>query len=240
MATFNGKRALVTGAGRGIGRVVAMALAENGVKVFALSRTKSTLETLQAEKPTIETICVDVADWQATRQALSQLDPVDMLVNSAGTLFFHSLLDVSEEDVNKMFDVNLKAVINISQMVCKGMIDGGRTGSVVNLSSVSGSRHSEKMALYSIAKAGIEMLTRSMAREFGPHGIRVNSVAPGIVMTDMGKQFPPERIQRYENFTSLKRLPKVEECVDMILFLLSDKAGGTTGSNIGIDCGALV
>lgn len=236
---FAGKLAVVTGAGRGIGRAVTKALTDRGTKVYALDKTAVNLESLKSEIPSVETICVDLSDWEATRETVKAIEAVDFLVNNAGITLIKSFLETTKEDIDCILEVNVKALINVSQMVGAKMIKRHKGGAVVNFSSIASKRYSQNVGIYSASKAAVDTLTRTMAREFGPHKIRVNSVSPGLVMTDMGELNPVERRERHRRETSLKNLPTIEDCVNTVLFLLGDASGGTTGSEIRVDCGFL-
>ncbi len=119
--TFKDKRALVTGAGKGLGRATAKALWSAGATTYALDHTQSDLDSLQLECPGINIICVDLSNWEAARSAVEDIGPVDLLVNNAGIYKFQLLLDITEKDFDDIYNVNVKAILNISQIVAKGM-----------------------------------------------------------------------------------------------------------------------
>ena len=121
--SFDKKRALVTGAGKGIGRAIALALAGADAETFALSRTQADLDSLKQECEGINTVCVDLADWDATKKAVEAIGPIDLLVNNAGISILDPFLDVKPEDFDKMFAVNVKSMICVSQVVAKGMVN---------------------------------------------------------------------------------------------------------------------
>ena len=125
---FKGKKILVTGAGSGIGRSLSLKLAELGAEVFAVSKTESRLETLRAENETIKTICVDLSDWKATRESLVRLPAMDGLVNNAGMGQTNPFLEVQEEELDEIYAVNVKPVVNVSQVVVKKMLEEKKTG----------------------------------------------------------------------------------------------------------------
>jgi len=125
---FKNKRYLVTGAGSGIGRKLSLRLAELGAEVYAVSKTESRLETLRAENETIKTICVDLSDWKAARDAIAGLPVMDGLVNNAGKGQATPFLEVSEEEIDSVFDINVKPIVNVSQVVVKKMIEEKRAG----------------------------------------------------------------------------------------------------------------
>ncbi|TNN49583.1 L-xylulose reductase [Liparis tanakae] len=185
--SFVGKRALVTGAGKGIGRHTALALARRGAKVTAVTRTQADLDSLLQECASITPVCVDLADWGATAAALQAVGPVDLLVNNAGCASLQPLLEVTPDQFDQSFNVNVRAVLHVSQIVARGMKARGSGGSIVNVSSQASQCALRDHAVYCATKGALDMLTRVMALELGPLQIRVNSVNPTVVMTDMGR-----------------------------------------------------
>ncbi|VVD05647.1 unnamed protein product [Leptidea sinapis] len=144
--SFKGKRILVTGAGQGIGRGIAVELWRAGANIVALSRTRSHLEALQSEYPSIDIVDVDVSDWEKTRTAIESLGTFDALVNNAAIAICEPFLTSSSSNFDRTFDVNVKAVLNISQIVAKKMIENKIHGSIVNISSQASKR--SKIMLY--------------------------------------------------------------------------------------------
>ncbi|CAG7824539.1 unnamed protein product [Allacma fusca] len=238
--SFSGKKVLVTGAGSGIGRALCKRLHVDGAKVYALSKSPEKLESLREECPGIETICVDLESWDATREALKDLEVVDCLVNNAALATEENFMNTTPDNFDKIINVNVKSVINTSQIVVQKMIDNNQGGSIVNISSL-GSRFPVRTATsYALSKASLDMLTKSMAVEFGPKNIRVNGVNPGIIMTPMGKQFYEKEpgisvMNRVLGRTPLGRLCEVDEVLNTVLFLLSDAAPMIHGEQIFLD-----
>ncbi|XP_041363262.1 L-xylulose reductase-like [Gigantopelta aegis] len=240
---FDGKRALVTGAGKGIGRATAKALVKCGAETYALSRTQADLDSLKAEVPTIHTVCVDITDWDKLRGVVKTLCPIDLLVNNAGVCTLAPFLEVSKEDFDYTYDTNVKALINISQVVLKDIIDRGSSCAVVNVSSIASSIAVFNHIVYASSKAAVDMLTKIMTLELGSKNIRVNSVNPTVVMTDMGKRnnwSDPAKSGPVLALTPQGRFAEVHEVVDAILFLLSDKASMINGTCLPVDGGRLV
>ncbi|KAM6163448.1 carbonyl reductase [NADPH] 2 [Rhynchocyon petersi] len=239
---LSGLRALVTGAGKGIGRDTVKALHASGAKVVAVSRTNSDLVSLASECPGIEPVCVDLGDWDATEQALGGVGPVDLLVNNAAVLLVQPFLEVTKEVFDRSFHVNLRSVLQVSQIVARGMIARGVPGSIVNVSSMVAHVTFPSLSAYSSTKGAMTMLTKTMALELGPHKIRVNSVNPTVVLTDMGKRVSedPELARKLKERHPLKKFAEVEDVVNSILFLLSDYSASTSGSGILVDAGYLV
>lgn len=237
---FEGQRALVTGAGKGIGRGVAVKLAECGAKVIAISRTQADLDNLKQEVPSIETHICDLSDWDAARSLVENLGPIDLLVNNAGTNIIDNFVDYKKETLYKLFDINFMAVFNITQVVAKGMIERGRGGAIVMMSSMLALRAMEMRSVYCCTKAAIDQLTRSLALELGPHKIRVNSVNPTVTLTPLAVGFgweSPSKASRITDRTPLGHLAAVDDVVNATVFLLSDKSSMTTGSILTVEGG---
>ncbi|XP_011701588.1 PREDICTED: L-xylulose reductase [Wasmannia auropunctata] len=239
--SFEGKRILVTGAGQGIGRELALRLSKYKGHVFALSKTKKNLDSLVANDPRIQPVCVDLRDWDATRKAVQSILPIDLLVNNAAVACLTPFLDVTPEEFDLTFDVNVKAVLNVSQVVAKSMIERKSGGSIVNISSQAGQAALKDHAVYCTSKGGLDMLSKAMALELGPHNIRVNTVGPTVVMTEMGKLgwSDPQKAQSMINKIPLGRFADVEDVVDPVIFLLSDRSSMINGACLPIDGGFL-
>ncbi|KAA0725467.1 L-xylulose reductase [Triplophysa tibetana] len=239
--TFRGKRALVTGAGKGIGRATSLALARCGAEVTAVTRTKADLDSLVQECPSIKPVCVDLSDWEATDRALKDVGPVDLLVNNAACAKLQPFLEVTPDQFDMSFNVNVKAALHVAQIVAKGMKTRGSGGSIVNVSSQASQCALKDHAVYCATKGALDMLTRVMALELGPHQIRVNSVNPTVVMTEMGKigWSDPEKAKSMTSRIPLGKFAEVEDVVNSILFLLSEKSAMTNGVILPVDGGYL-
>ncbi|KAI8435937.1 hypothetical protein MSG28_004105 [Choristoneura fumiferana] len=238
---FKGKRILVTGAGQGIGRGIAIELWRAGANIVAVSRTKSHLETLHGEYPSIDIVELDIADWDKTRQVIDSLGPFDALVNNAAVAICEPFLECSPNDFDRTFDINVKAVLNISQVVAKKMIEKNIHGSIVNISSQASKAALKDHAIYSASKAALDALTRAMALELGPKGIRVNAVNPTVIMTEMAKVgwSDPARANEMKAKIPLGRFGEVSEVVNAVVFLLSDRSSMISGVELPIDGGFL-
>jgi len=236
---FDGKRALVTGAGRGIGRAIAIALAKAGAETYALSKTQENLDSLVKECPSIHPVQVDLADWSATRQAVEKLPPIDFLVNNAGVVSREKFFDALPEEFDRVYDINVKSVLNVSQVVAKGMIDRGSPGSIVNISSLASVRAIEGRSIYGPSKAALDQLTRVMTLELGPHKIRVNCVNPTAVLTDLGRYWEtsPQGVMLKQRTPCMEHFFEVEDVVGPVLFLLSDAASMISGNILMADGG---
>ncbi|XP_016070900.1 PREDICTED: L-xylulose reductase-like [Miniopterus natalensis] len=191
--------------------------------------------------PGIKPVCVDLSDWEATERALSGLGPMDLLVNNAAVALLQPFLEVTKEACDSSFGVNLRAVIQVSQIVARGLIARGAPGSIVNVSSQASQRALTNHTVYCATKGAMDMLTKVMALELGPHKIRVNAVNPTVVMTPMGKAnwSDPLKAKTMLDRIPLGRFAEVEDVVGMILFLLSDRSSMTTGSTVPVDGGFL-
>ncbi|KAG7302696.1 hypothetical protein JYU34_012647 [Plutella xylostella] len=239
--SFKSKRILVTGAGKGIGRGIAIELWRAGANIVALSKTRSHLESLQQEYPSIDIVDVDIADWEKTRRVVESLGTFDALVNNAAIAICEPFLNASVSSYDKTFDINVKAVLNISQVVARNMIDNKVQGAIVNISSQASKAALKDHAIYSASKAALDGLTRAMALELGPHGIRVNAVNPTVIMTEMAKVgwSEPARANEMKAKIPLGRFGEVSEVVNAVVFLLSERSSMITGVELPIDGGFL-
>ncbi|XP_071636849.1 L-xylulose reductase [Temnothorax longispinosus] len=239
--SFEGKRILVTGAGQGIGKELALRLSKYKGQVFAISKTKKNLDTLVTTDPKIQPICVDLRDWDATRKAVQSILPIDLLVNNAAVACLSPFLDATPEEFDLTFNVNVKAVLNVSQIVAKNMIERKSGGNIVNISSQAGQAALKDHAVYCASKGALDMLSKAMALELGPHNIRVNNVGPTVVMTEMGKLgwSDPKKAQTMIDKIPLGRFAEVDEVVDPVIYLLSDRSSMINGACLPIDGGFL-
>ena len=241
---FDGKRALVTGAGKGIGRAIAIALMKGGADTYALSRTQSDLDSLEKEVPGIETVCCDVSDWDLTKSVLQDIitvRPIEMLVNNAAISILEAVGTITKEVALETIRTNMLASMNISQEVAQGLKITGKKGSIVNMSSVAALIAFPGVGLcaYSAAKGGIDAMTRVMAMELGPNRIRVNSINPTAVWTKSAERNLKDlsTLDKMLDMSHLGRLAEVEDIVNATLFLLSDKAAMITGVTLPVDGG---
>jgi NAD(P)-dependent dehydrogenase (short-subunit alcohol dehydrogenase family) len=187
------KYALVTGAGKGLGRACSIALAEAGATIIALSRTQSDLDKLEkkikkVKGKTIKILC-DVMNYEETKSKLEKIKIIDILVNNAGTNLPEPFVDVKQKSMNYLVDLNLKAAFNVAQLVVKKMLKNKkRSGSIINMSSQLGHVGCEGRNVYNMTKFGIEGLTKGMGVELAKHNIRVNTVAPYFCCYANGKK----------------------------------------------------
>lgn len=240
---LDGKRALITGAGRGIGRAAAAALGGAGAEVVAASRTADELDSLVAEIRTeggrARTLVVDVADTGALRTGIVAAGPFDVLVNNAGTARHAPFTEVTPEDYDLVMDLNLRGAFFTAQAVARGLIDTGRPGSIINVSSQMGHVGGERRTVYCASKHGLEGLTKAMAVELAPHGIRVNTLGPTFVRTAMTAPFfeDPWFQETMLPRIQLGRVAEVEDLMGAIVFLASDASLMMTGTALLVDGG---
>jgi NAD(P)-dependent dehydrogenase (short-subunit alcohol dehydrogenase family) len=246
--SLRGKVALVTGGGRGIGKDIARRLAQAGAHVVIASRKPDNLAAAAAELQGLEGRVLArpchvgrVEELRAlvefTRDALG---PVDVLVNNAVTNVGQGpSLQATGEALTKMVEVNVTACMHLVNLTVPAMIERGG-GSVINLASISGLQPQPGGLLYSFTKAGLIMMTRQWAREFGPHGVRVNAIAPGLIQTDFSEYFWRDEARRAElvGGQPLQRLGQPEDIGTAAVFLASDAASFITGHTLVIDGGA--
>ncbi|XP_019867632.1 L-xylulose reductase [Aethina tumida] len=236
---FTGKRALVTGATKGIGRDIAIKLSQCGAKVVAVGRSKECLDKLKKDDPRIEVVLLDITNWNKTSQVLENIGPIDLLVNNAGLGWLKPMTEIIEEDLDSVLGVNTKALIHVTQIVAKNLISRKTSGSIVNISSQASLAGLMHHTVYCASKGAVDAFTRAAALELGPNGIRVNAVNPTVIMTDMGRLgwSDPKVAGPMLDKIPLKRFGEVHEVVDAVVYLLSDKSSMITGVCLPIDGG---
>nr|WP_090757011.1 SDR family NAD(P)-dependent oxidoreductase [Paracoccus chinensis] len=240
---LTGKRALVTGAGRGIGRGVAEALASAGAAVTLCARSASEItevaEAIVAAGGTADTLALDVTDIHAFAREIKAREPFDIFVNNAGTNRPALVQDVTEEEFDLIIGLNLKAAVFAAQAVARGMVNAGRGGSIINMSSQMGHIGSAKRSIYCASKWAIEGFSKSMAIELGPQGIRVNTICPTFIETPLTQPYFTDEAFHQEVLGKIKlgRLGQVQDIVGAAVFLASDASALTTGSALMVDGG---
>jgi len=232
---------LITGSTRGIGRASAEALLEDGWIVGINGRDAAAVDAVVAELgENAVPVPFDVTDAAAALSAIAgfrkQAGRVDALVHAAGILKSSPVGLIGDELVGELLSVNVAAAITTSQAAVRAMARGGN-GSIVLFGSVAGEDGSSGQAVYSATKAAVGGIVRSLAKEVGPRGIRVNGVVPGIIDTDMNADLPAERKEELAAATPLRRLGTAEEVASLVRFLVSDASRFITGTMIRVDGG---
>ncbi len=237
---LDGKRALVTGAGKGIGREIVKVLAKCGAHVVAVSRTQSDLDSLQTETG-CSTIVADLTSAEGAKLAAEAAGEIDLLVNNAGIALLDSFLEATVEDFDETLAVNLRAAFIIGQIVARGMVKRDKGGAIVNVSSQAGVAAIANHTAYCASKAGLDHLTRVMALELGPHQIRVNSVNPTVILTPMGEKVwgDPEKGGPMLARIPLGRFGYPIHVAQAVAYLLSDQSDMISGIIMPIDGGFL-
>ena len=245
---LEGKIALVTGAAKGIGRAIALALAADGATVVvnfngSKERAEQVVEEIKALGADGMAYQCNVADTAATadmvKEVIKTYGKLDILVNNAGITRDNLIMKMSEEDFDAVIDANLKGCFNTIKAVSRQMLKQ-RAGRIINITSVSGILGNAGQANYAASKAGIIGLTKTMARELASRGITVNAVAPGFVDTDMTQVLPENVKEAATAQIPLGRFGKPEDIANMVAYLASEKASYITGQIISVDGGMAI
>ena len=241
--SLDGKRILVTGASSGIGQACAIAMAEAGANVIAVARRRDRLADLEencaAKGFNLKTHSLDVTDYDALQSSITDLGPFDGLVNAAGMARHSTAIDTRHDDFDAVTDLNLKSAYFQAQHVAQGMITAGKSGSIITISSQMALVGGQERAVYSATKAGVEGFTRGMAIEFGPHRIRVNTICPTFIVTELTQATfdDPDKRAWVESKIKLGRVGTVEDIMGAAVFLQSDAASLITGTALVVDGG---
>ena len=240
---LDGKRALVTGAGRGIGLAAAAALAQAGAHVTLVARTTSQIEAAAAEivgtGGKTSAVALDVTDVAAVRAFVANADVFDILVNNAGSNRPAPMIDVTVEDFDAIVNLNLRSAFFVAQAVVQRLVAANRPGSIIHISSQMGHVGAPGRTVYCATKAAIEGLTKAMGVELGPQGIRVNALAPTFIETAMTRPFFENESFKSAVLAKIKlgRLGQVEDLMGAIVFLASDASALMTGTSLIVDGG---
>lgn len=233
---------LITGASRGIGREIAIKLAKNGNRVIAnYNKSEERANILKQENNNIEIYKADVSRREEVHKMVTDViqkyGKIDVLINNAGISEEKMFIDVTDADWNRMINVNLYSVFCVTQEVLPSMV-AQKNGCIINISSIWGLVGASCESIYSVSKAGIDAITKSLAKELGPSGIRVNSIAPGIIDTDMNKNLNQQEMDQIKESIPLEKIGKAIDIAKCVEWLVDDKY--TTGQIISINGGWII
>lgn len=240
------KVAIVTGASRGIGRSIAYLLAKKGIKVIANynqseEKARELKEELEKENINIDIIKADVSKREEAKRlvqfAINSYEKIDILINNAGIAEYKLFTEETDEDWNRVINNNLYSAFVMCQEVSKNMIQN-KSGCIINISSIWGMVGASLEVIYSVSKAGIDGLTKALAKELGPSNIRVNSIAPGTIDTDMNKGLTKQELKILEEVTPLGKIGKPEDIAKCVNWLVEDEF--TTGQVISLNGGWVI
>lgn len=240
---LSGRRALVAGASSGIGLACAAALAEHGAEVTLAARRVGTLHEIARDMTeqgwSANVLELDVSDIAASAEAVARSGPFDILLNSAGLARHSRAVDTQPDDFDAVMDVNVKGAYFLTQAVAKGMLEAGRPGSLINISSQMGHVGGRERAVYCASKFAVEGFTKAMALEFGPAKIRVNTICPTFILTDLTKPTfdDPDKRAWILDKIKLGRAGEIEDIMGAAVFLASDASALVTGTALMIDGG---
>ncbi len=247
MGTLDNKIAIITGASRGIGRAIAESFVREGARVVLCGRKQESLEQVAREiGPGAKAVACHVgrlADLESlVATTLLEFGRIDVLVNNAGTNVGQGpCLAIDEGQFDKMIEVNLKSAFRLTKLVAPGMCERG-SGSIINMSSISGLRPQREGMLYSMTKAALIMMTQSYALELGPKGIRVNAIAPGMIETALSEYYWKDETRRAQIIAKqpIQRIGKPQDVAELALLLASDRGSYITGQTFVVDGGFML
>jgi 3-oxoacyl-[acyl-carrier protein] reductase len=244
---LEGNSAVVTGAGRGIGRAIARKLLQEGAKVYICDLDGDRLTDAREELSALGTVRSEVVDVTVREEvedlvgkARAAFGRIDILANNAGISRFEEFLEISDKNWNDTLTINLTGVFLCSQVVAREMKKQG-SGAIINMASTNGILGEAGLAHYNASKAGVVLLSKTMAIELAPYNIRVNSVCPGFILTDLQLEsgMAEEEIREYTSRIPLNRYGRVEEVANAFAFLASDEASFITGTELVVDGGQI-
>lgn len=240
---LDGRRALITGAGRGLGLACAAALADAGAEVVLCARSQPEIaaaaQAIRDAGGKAEALPLDVGDLDQVKSVIGAQKPFDILLNNAGTNRPKPFAEVTVEDYDAVLDLNLKSAFFVAQAVAEGMIKADNGGSIIHMSSQMGHVGGPRRTLYCASKWGLEGLNKAMALDLAPHGIRVNTICPTFIETPMTKPYFEDKAFLASVLAKIKlgRLGQPEDLMGAVVFLASDAAALMTGTSMVIDGG---
>ena len=240
---LDGRRALVTGAGRGIGLACAVALAEAGAQVPLAARSSSEVEaaasSIREAGHLADALVLDVSDTEGVRSTLAAVPAFDVLVNNAGTNRPKSVLDVTEDDYDAVLGLNLRAAFFVAQTVAARLVSEGRKGSLIHMGSQMGHVGGANRTLYCASKWGLEGFNKALALDLAAHGIRSNIIAPTFIETPLTRPFFEDEAFRQTVLSKIKlgRIGRVEDLMGAVLYLAVDASALVTGTSLLVDGG---
>lgn len=243
-APLTGRTAIVTGAGRGIGAAIAARLDADGARVALVARSRDQLDETAASlrnEPVV--ITADLSTREAPRRAVAEARAafggrIDVLVNNAAIGLRKPALEYTDDEIDHVLDTNVRSALLATMATLPAMVEA-RSGSIISITSISGLRGTPRRTVYAASKAALDGMTRALAMEYGPVGIRANAVAPGVVVTQMWRDFlaTPGAADTVRSVIPTRRLTEPEEIADVVAFLASDASRSITGETIAADGG---
>ena len=244
MSNSGKKIAVVTGAGGGIGSAIARKLAEKGYLVACTDRDNESVSRISSSIPESAHFVCDISKESEVEKlrddVVAKFGTPTLLVNAAGIFYEHDFLTTTEATFDEMIDVNLKGTFFTCKAFMPGFIELGG-GGIINISSTAGLNASSTRPIYSVAKAGVIMLTRSITADYGTKGIRANVICPGLIDTPMANwiKSQPEKLKKWEEGMPAQRIGTVDDIANMVVFLASDESSYMHGSVVVVDGGGL-
>ena len=245
MINLRNKTAIITGSSRGIGKKIAIKLAENECNLYLISRSKKDLDIVKSEiskisKSKVECISLDITSFSDVKNTFSsiinQSSSIDILINNAGITKDNLIMRMPKDDWDDVINTNLTGYFNCCKAIVKHMVKQ-KNGKIINISSIIGQKGNSGQSNYAASKAGIIGLTKSLAKELGSRNINVNAIAPGYIETEMTEKLNQEQKNSFLNSIALKRYGKSEEVANLVCFLSSNLSNYITGEVINIDGG---
>ena len=233
---FSGKMILITGTSRGIGKALAAYFVKEKAEVYAVSRTACDIQ-----EPNFHFLKADIQDTEAILRWLDQKEvSLDILINNAGIICYENLLNVSREEIQKVFSVNVISTLCLCREIARRMMGQNRPGVIVNTISFAAKIPSVGSGIYAASKAALESLTKTMAAEWAPYGIRVNGYSPGVIETDMTAPAIQANREAMTDVIALHRIGTTEDVVKAVAFLAGSDSSYLTGINLEVSGGKLI